>query len=312
MNDLSVKIILCTYNGEKHIIEQLESIKNQTYRNWHIEIYDDVSEDNTVHLLNKFKKENNNLDIKIIQNDHNQGYYLNFINAILNTHNFSNLICFSDQDDYWLPTKIQRFVEEYKKNTKVPFLYFSRRFITTENLKKLYISPSKYNYPITFPHVFIQNLAGGNTIAICSNFLSLFQKLKYPNIFTIHDWQLLVIATSVEDCKICFDREPTILYRQHGNAAVGELFTLKKLYTDFCKIIFLRKKAEIDQRINFFLKNKEHFSKKQISYIKKIRNYRLKSFIGRLIHIKQINFTFYRFNFFKRALWILFVLLGIF
>ena len=52
----SVTILLCTYNGGIYLEEQLNSIVNQTYKNWNIIVSDDCSEDNTLDILNKFQK----------------------------------------------------------------------------------------------------------------------------------------------------------------------------------------------------------------------------------------------------------------
>src|SRR3954452_7649645 len=96
-----ISIIVCTYNGEKFLKEQIESIINQTYPNLQIIIADDASTDNTTKIISAYTSLSN---IKIIQRTDNVGYSQNFYNAALEAE--GEYIAFSDQDDVWLPNKI--------------------------------------------------------------------------------------------------------------------------------------------------------------------------------------------------------------
>ena len=58
---MKVAILLSTYNGEKYLAEQIESIQKQTYSNWHLYIRDDGSSDNTVAIINKFVQKDNRI-----------------------------------------------------------------------------------------------------------------------------------------------------------------------------------------------------------------------------------------------------------
>src|SRR5690349_6792955 len=97
-----VSVVLCTYNGEKYIAEQLDSVCSQTYRNLEIIVCDDASADNTLSLLNSYAAKDHR--IKLFRNEKNIGYNKNFEKAIGLAG--ADWIAISDQDDLWELTKI--------------------------------------------------------------------------------------------------------------------------------------------------------------------------------------------------------------
>ena len=102
---MKISIAMTTYNGSKHIKEQLSSIKCQTLQPDEVIICDDVSHDDTIEIVSKFTKENNLENWHLICNDQNLGWKRNFRKAIGLTH--GDIIFFSDQDDIWLTEKIE-------------------------------------------------------------------------------------------------------------------------------------------------------------------------------------------------------------
>ena len=311
MNNKKVKIILCTFNGESYIKEQLNSLLNQTYSNFSINIYDDQSNDNTLTIIEDFSRRHPKINISIVIREKNLGYCKNFMQALLDLNLEDDLIFLCDQDDVWLPTKIEQVIDKYKKNN-LPFLYFSTRYIVFKNLEIKKIAPKKTDYPITFFHLFFQNLAGGNTIAI--NKLLLSKIIKFNNLFTytIHDWQIIAIASSIRNCIFYFDKTPSILYRQHSNAAIGSNDNLKDYYNKIYLTLSFQYKKEISKRLNFFLLNKENLLPEHHKFLKQIKKFREMHFFHRLINIRQISFCKYRYNIFKRSLWFIFILFGLF
>jgi len=81
MNEPLVSIALCTYNGSKYLMEQLNSLSGQTYKNLEIVIVDDGSSDGTIELLRQYTIDSY-LNIKIYLNHENLGYIKNFEKAI--------------------------------------------------------------------------------------------------------------------------------------------------------------------------------------------------------------------------------------
>ena len=101
---MKTTIVLSTYNGEQYIVEQLESIKNQTRLPDEVLIYDDCSTDHTVELIRNFIDKNRLDAWKLEVNQHNKGWKKNFMDGIWSAS--GDLVFPCDQDDIWMPHKI--------------------------------------------------------------------------------------------------------------------------------------------------------------------------------------------------------------
>lgn len=109
-----LSIAMCTFNGEKYVKEQVESILCQTFSDFELIICDDASTDNTFSILQDLAAKDQR--IKLTRNEQNIGYNKNFEQALnLAT---APLICTADQDDIWLPQKNEKLVAAMK-NTNV-------------------------------------------------------------------------------------------------------------------------------------------------------------------------------------------------
>lgn len=102
---IRISVCMATYNGEKFIKEQIDSILNQIGQDDEIVISDDNSTDNTINII----KEYNDKRIKIIYNNKESGYTQNFINALV--HSEGEFIFLSDQDDIWVKNKVSITLE---------------------------------------------------------------------------------------------------------------------------------------------------------------------------------------------------------
>lgn len=126
----SISVFLFSFNGEKYISDQIDSIINQSYRVNEILICDDCSTDRTWEILedysNKFEY------IKIFKNSHNSGIYSNFFVNIKQAS--GDWVAISDQDDVWLEDKIQNYITEILSNKKD--LLYSESFICDSHLFK--------------------------------------------------------------------------------------------------------------------------------------------------------------------------------
>lgn len=121
-----VNVILSTYNGEKYLSVQLESIMKQTYPNVTIYIRDDGSTDSTLKIISDYQKEYSSNKIKLIEDNlGNLGYVKSFLTCIRHSDE-ADYYAFCDQDDYWFPNKIERAVQHLEKvETKKCGLYTS-------------------------------------------------------------------------------------------------------------------------------------------------------------------------------------------
>jgi len=206
-----ISIIIGTYNGEKHIKTQLESILNQTYNNLEIIIVDDASEDETVSIINLISKNHDNVYVHGFKD--NLGYIKNFERGIALAK--GNFIALSDQDDWWEPSKLEVLKKELKNNDIV---YCDSSFVD-EDLNSLGNSFSKIknmissNNPV---HFLIDNCVSGHAMLFKKE---LFNKATpFPHLIP-HDWWLTYIASLNNGVK--YIDMPLVKYRHHENNVIA-------------------------------------------------------------------------------------------
>ncbi|RYX87335.1 glycosyltransferase [bacterium] len=124
-----VSIALCTYNGEKYLPEQLDSLIKQDYPNLEIIIVDDASRDATVEIIKSCRSEK--IRIKLLINESNIGFNQNFKKAIDSCN--GDFIAIADQDDIWLSDKISAMMLNIKDNL---LLYHDSEFIDANGFSK--------------------------------------------------------------------------------------------------------------------------------------------------------------------------------
>lgn len=232
MEDLSVAVLMSTYNGEKYLEEQIESILNQKYDNIHLYIRDDGSKDDTHKIIKKYS--DNNSKVSFI-NEHsikNIGVVRSFFSLLLTTK--ADLYMFSDQDDIWLPSKVSDSVRKIKQLDYInrPCVVYSNLKIVNEKLEGNDLLLDQHWQ--TLPYLLFTNNAYGCTM-LFNNTLKdkiKFNSINYDRIF-MHDWWLMLIAAEFGEIK--YLSEPTILYRQHGDNQVGA--DSKSVYSRVLRLI---------------------------------------------------------------------------
>lgn len=110
---MRTSVILSTYNGEKYILQQIESIYKQTIKPDEVIICDDCSSDNTVNIIKKFINDHNLNNWNIYINKENKGYAKNFIDGAKKAKN--DILFYSDQDDIWHTKKIEHMCNAIKE-----------------------------------------------------------------------------------------------------------------------------------------------------------------------------------------------------
>jgi glycosyltransferase involved in cell wall biosynthesis len=206
-----VSIVLATYNGEKFIRQQLDSVINQTYHQLEITISDDGSTDNTWEILKEYQVSDPR--IRIIRNEKNLGYTRNFEQAIQVTQ--GEYVSFCDQDDVWIPEKIEKMMRHIPGFD----LCFSDSELIDENGSRLNRQLSDLKnvraYTNCLPFV-IGNCVPGHACLIKRS--TLLQALPFPDAF-VYDWWLAFFVCCAG--KMIFLDEPLVLYRQHTQNAVA-------------------------------------------------------------------------------------------
>ncbi len=224
MSDERVDILLATYNGEYFVAEQIRSILDQTHQNIRLIIRDDASTDGTRAILETFSRQHPD-KIKLLPPEKNLGIRGNF--SKLMEHAEANYVMFSDQDDIWLPEKISKTLDKMNKAEEIygahsPLLVHTDLTVTDKNLMTLH--PSFWNLSRLRPtncrslrHMLVQNNVTGCTMMINKSLLQL--SMPIPLECIMHDWWIGLTAAAFGHIDTI--SEPTMLYRQHGNNAVG-------------------------------------------------------------------------------------------
>ncbi|MEI8084982.1 MAG: glycosyltransferase family 2 protein [Paludibacter sp.] len=208
----AVSIALCTYNGERFLREQLDSILNQEYENIaEIVCVDDRSTDSTWSILNEYA--NKYSVFKAVKNDINLGFIKNYEKAITLCNN--NLIAISDQDDIWYASKISKLVNSIGDGLMI---YSDNEYIDEDgNLLGVKFS-DKRNLTTTSSclNFTLFNGISGHTVLFKREML--VYALPFPA--DIHyDWWLAFCAS--QHSVIQYIPEPLVGYRQHISNAVG-------------------------------------------------------------------------------------------
>ncbi len=221
-----VAILLATYNGERFIKDQLDSILNQTYQNFVCYIHDDGSTDRTVDILKKYVSKYPK-KIKLLEYQGKKGAVGNFLSLIdyAVEHCREQYYLFSDQDDIWLPQKIELEVKKIRKidNELEPTLVYCDQKIVDSQLKVIAESGMRYskrNHEYDdLQHLAFENSAPGCVICINRLLLELSSKYKNINNIVMHDWWVMLIAATWG--KIGYVDVALMLYRQHGDNTLG-------------------------------------------------------------------------------------------
>lgn len=213
----SVAILLGTRNGAEFLVEQIESFYRQTYTNWSLWVSDDGSTDTTKILVADFITSSEREGYLL--NGPKQGFCQNFMSLVSNTAINASYYAFSDQDDIWLDDKLERAVSWLNTvDPAIPALYCSRTRLIDTDANPIGYSPD-YTKPPGFGNALLQNIASGNTMVFNHCARELLRKAEGAPM-VVHDWSLYQIVTGCGGL-VHFDREPSVLYRQHQSNAIG-------------------------------------------------------------------------------------------
>lgn len=210
-------VLLATYNGETYLEEQLASLVAQTRRADKIFIRDDGSKDSTREIIKTWAERHP--EIVVVDDGEHLGAASSFFALLEAASDAFDIYFFCDQDDVWLPFKIERALASFERaDAHTPFLYFSRLKIVDASLGELALSPLAPT--LGFGNALVQNVVTGCSSAInnAAREKIIGAKPLQRQIY-MHDWwcYLVVSAFGV----VHYDDKPTILYRQHASNVVG-------------------------------------------------------------------------------------------
>lgn len=255
--DKSAAILLATYNGEKYLREQLDSIVKQTYNDFVCYIHDDGSIDGTVHILHEYQ--NNFPDIfKILEFEAKHDACSNFLTMLKYTT--EAYISFCDQDDVWFPNKLELCVETIQmaeSSENVPIAVFTDLEVVDSELNcidssfwhKMNLNPNK----TSIYDLMKSNCAPGCSMMINRVLGNLAVKYTDSKMLSMHDVWCMMIAS--EYGKVIHVDKSMIKYRQHSNNEIGA-----KRETNLSKMMDVIKNNKIK-------KTKAHIKKKRSTAI---------------------------------------------
>lgn len=217
-----VAILLSTFNGEAYLREQLGSLLTQTHDNWVLYWRDDGSRDGTVAVMRDFTATaGQGRCVQIVQPDTRQGVtasFLALLAAVAPTLGEWDSVAFADQDDVWLPCKIERGLAAlHREPLSRPALYCARQRLVTATLSPL--GTSRPSRTAGFPASLTQNIATGCTVML-NGAAARMVAASRPAPATLHDWWCYLVVSAAGGA-VLHDDEPVVLYRQHAGNLVG-------------------------------------------------------------------------------------------
>ncbi len=219
-----IEILMSTYNGEEFLTEQLDSLLNQSYNDWHLSIRDDGSTDTTPEIITRYISQNPDRISLLTDNLGNVGVIGSFEQLLSNAPE-ADYYMFCDQDDVWMPDKVE-ITHHYMYETEqtypeTPLLAFTDLTATDRKLTPIdnffHINRIKVGSCQKFNYICVSNPVAGCTIMI--NRLARTEVLPFPANIPMHDWWIAAKTTQVG--RTILINKPTILYRQHGDNIYG-------------------------------------------------------------------------------------------
>ena len=300
-----IDILLATYNGEKYIREQIESILNQTYKNINLIISDDNSKDGTREILKEYEKKDDR--VKLYFQEKNLGYIKNFEFLLKKVGNDYYML--SDQDDVWLQQKVEKTMETLEKENAD--LVFGDLEVVNENLKTIYPSFGDFmllNRKIkkcinSYEVNYLYNCVTGCTMLSKKEYIKKILPIPSESKYIVHDhWIGIMVALNG---KLAYMPEKYIKYRQHGNNQIGtEKISHKFKKLDQVRELFIEVKLGV---FGTYVKNNDRFPKeiqelnlKALKYFETVKEKKNFNFHGWKIYhqlYKNETISYYILNF---------------
>lgn len=298
MEDKKVAVILSTYNGEKYIKDQIDSILKQTYKNIEIYVRDDGSKDRTAEILNEYEKQGK---IRLYVQE-NVGFIKSFFQC-LSFCNDADYYAFCDQDDIWFEEKIERAVKLLnEKKLDIPLLYFSDYDYYDEEMNFVSHFKSHKKGP-SFRNAIVDCINMGISTVINKKARDIIVESEIQKSCG-HDWTAYMICSGLGE--VIYDKIPTVKYRRTGNnvSAGGKsfiAFQIWRIKKFFVNDYFSNVKNEIIEFENLFrdkLSEKDRkllslFTNEKYSFVKSMKKvFYPKMFRQKLIDEIMIRFIF--------------------
>ncbi len=276
-----VAVIMSTYNGEKYLKAQLESILQQTYPNIDIYIRDDGSTDNTLQILRRYAQKNPHIHL---EEGKNLGFAASFLKALAKAKNY-DYYAFCDQDDVWLDFKVQRAVEHLQQySNDQPLLYGSSYDFYDAGLNF-----QKHAKHIKNPESFAKSITESLTIGTCMVINQKARELLLridPSKIYAHDCLTYTICAAMG--KIIYDPTPTMKYRRTGDNVSPWGMSFLQLQ------MFRIKNFLVGTELHKISQQNQHFATIFYTELKPSEQKIIKKFMGKNTISKRLSKVFYQ------------------
>lgn len=244
----NISVAMTTYNGERFLNKQIDSILTQTLMPDEIIICDDGSSDGTKNILESYQSMHSDL-IKVYYNETNLGYIKNFEKAISLTK--GDFIALSDQDDLWVPNRLISLFTEINESLLV---YSDSKIINSNDLivSHNFIADCDKFPTYSFMDLFLRKgIVQGSSILFSR---TLYEKaIPFPDIIP-HDVWLITIAKNYN--RISFSKNTFLYYRMHDKNVIGKKTDKVTIKTYAKEFVYFFKKRSVFYR---YLKVKSDF-----------------------------------------------------
>jgi glycosyltransferase involved in cell wall biosynthesis len=248
-----IDILLATYNGERYLCAQIDSILNQSYQDFRLLIRDDRSTDGTGAILAGYAQQYPD-KVVLLSSDENLGVKGNF--SELMEQSAAPYLMFADQDDIWQKEKVEKSlkaIQELENERMQPLLVHTDLQVVNEQLELL--DSSFWRYAGLNPalsslnRLLVQNMVTGCTVIFNRQLLEI--ALPIPAEALMHDWWLALVASAFG--RIESLAEPMMLYRQHGanNLGAQKFSSLSWCWKGMKKVLSKRSRLTEKQATRF-------------------------------------------------------------
>lgn len=258
-NNLTTAVVMATYNGEKYIVEQLDSLKNQERKIDEVIIFDDRSSDNTATIIEDYINKNNLVNWHLKVNTVNKGWRENFMSLLSEAS--SDIIFTSDQDDIWLPNKIKAMTDEFEKNADISVLvsdYDELIENTGSSAKLRKIETVEGTNRVKFVKENVLLKRPGCVFGIRKTFVPVVQDYYKLAEKSAHDVAMWAAGLLYDE--LYYLPLPTIMFRRHANSSFQKEVSSAKQQTGIydARINTLKRfNVRIDSALNFMRQKEE-------------------------------------------------------
>lgn len=215
---MKVNILMSTYNGQQFLAEQIRSIQEQTFSDWTLLIRDDGSSDQTKVLLQDFASQDSRIRLIDVEEQRNLGVIKSFHRLL--RYEKADYYFFSDQDDVWLPDKLEVSLQEARLYpTDQPLMVYMDLTVVNQDLEVMsesMIRSQSHHANTQLVQELTENTVTGGVAMINHALAELWSGTED---ILMHDWYLALLASALGT--LVFIDKPGELYRQHADNVLG-------------------------------------------------------------------------------------------